>query len=257
MRSRGAARAALHLLVRPVILVYLAARVRNLRKVPMPRDSGHGLVPGRDPLRVTVIGDATAVGYGTVSQQLGVAAHFARQLSRRDERGVEWTTAQFRQLTLRNAHEVVADGALFERTDRVVVIAGIRDAIGLIPVAIWAELMEDLLVTIRSRLPTGASVTVAEIPPLEFYSSIPAGLRRLVAGHARDLNGATREVVARHQGARTIAFTEKHAIDLQEPGITGVSALYLAWAQTLLAAEEPQGDAARREDQFPGRDPRP
>jgi hypothetical protein len=203
----------------------------------MPRDPGHGEVPGRDPLRIAVIGDATAVAYGTVSQQLGVAGHYARLLSRREQRGVEWFTALFPGYTIRGALDVVSDGASFAGVDRVVITAGIRDAIGLLPVRTWARLVDEMLTALRSRLPATASITVAEIPPLEFYSSIPLPTRRFVAGHARELNRATREVVARHRGVRTIAFGQEHAIDLQQLGDTGASGLYCGWAQSLLAAE--------------------
>jgi hypothetical protein len=238
---RGGWRRLDHVLIRPVVRGYVAARVRSLRHVPMPRDEPHGRVPGGDPLRIAVIGDAAAVGYGTVSQQLGVAAHFARELSRRDGRGVEWFTAQFRQLTMAGAIEVVSDGARFERVDRVVVIAGTTDAIGLMPVDTWARLLDDMLITLRSRLPVTARILVAEIPPLEFYSSIPPRLRRFISVHARELNGVTREVVARHHGARTVAIDQKHVIDLKQPADTGVSGLYLRWAQSLLAADEENG----------------
>lgn len=234
----GAWRRLVHVLIRPVVSGYVAARVRSLKDVPMPRDAPHGRVSGRDPLRIAVIGDATAVGYGTVSQQLGVAAHFARELSRRDERGVEWFTAQFRQLTMATAIEVVSDGARFERVDTVVVVAGTRDAIGLMPVHTWARLMDDMLITLRSRLPVTARILVAEIPPLEFYSSIPPRLRRFISVHARELNGVTRQVAARHHGVCTVAIDQEHVVDLKQPADTGVSGLYLRWAQSLLAADE-------------------
>jgi hypothetical protein len=237
MRPSGATRRVLSLFVRPVAIAYLAVRVRALRDVPTPRDSGHGEVPGRDPLRIAVIGDATAVAYGTVSQQLGVAGHYARLLSRREQRGVEWFTALFPGYTIRTAMTVVSDGASFAGVDRVVVTAGIRDAIGLMPVHTWARLVDEILITLRSSLPGTASITVAEIPPLELYSSIPLRTRRFIAAHARELNRATREVVARHEGVRTIAFGQEHAIDLQDLGDTGASRLYRGWARSLLAAE--------------------
>jgi hypothetical protein len=231
-----------------VTTAYVAARVRSLRHVPVPRDPAHGLVPGHNPLRVAVIGDATAVGYGTVSQQLGVAAHFARQLSRRDERGVEWRTGLFPQLTIRNAAEIISDRTLFERTDKVVIIAGLRDAIGLMPVNTWAHLMDEMLITLRSRLPVTARIMVAEIPPLDFYSSITPRIRRFISAHARELNQVTRRVVARHRGACTVAFGQEHVVDLKRPGDSGVSGLYLGWAQALLVADDPGGGRSKPKD---------
>jgi hypothetical protein len=255
MRSSGgdvrlsrAKRRVVHALLRPVISAYVAARVRSLRRVPIPRDSAHGQVPGQNPLRVAVIGDATAVGYGTVSQQLGVAAHFARQLSRRDQRGVEWRTALFPQLTIRNAPETISDAVLLDRTDKVVIIAGIRDAIGLMPVDVWAQLMDEMLVMLRSRLPVTARIMVAEIPPLEFYSSIPSRIRRFISAHARELNVVTRKVAARHRGVSTVPFNQEHVVDLKEPGEAGVSALYFGWAQALLVADGSSSDRSKPED---------
>jgi hypothetical protein len=225
------------MMIRPVAFGCVVARLRGLRDGPMPRDRGQGTVPGSDPLRVAFIGDATAVGYGTVSQQLGVAAHFARLVSRRDQRGVEWFTAHFPNFTMATAMEVASHDAFFDGMDEVVVIAGIGDAIGLMPVLTWARLLDEMLITLRSRLPVTARITIAEIPPLEFYPSIPPCLRPFISAHADELNRATRKVVARHRGARTVAFCQEHIIDVNQPGDTGLSSMYLAWAQSLLAAD--------------------
>jgi hypothetical protein len=243
MRAAASRRIAL-VLVRPVAHWFVIARLRRLKYVPMPRDSGHGTVPGPSPIRVAFIGDATAVGYGTVSQQLGVAAHFARLLSRRDQRGVEWRTAHFPRFTMRSAMAIASRELFFTSLDKVVVIAGIGDAIGLMPVGIWTRLLDELLTALRSRLPGAASITIAEIPPLEFYSSIPPLVRRFISAHADELNHATREVVSRHHGVRTVSFSDEHIIDLDQPCDTGLSGLYLAWAQSLLAADPGGEDAA-------------
>ncbi len=226
-----------HLLLRPAITVYVAGRARSLRHVPIPRDASCGRVPGRNPIRIAVVGDATAVGYGTMSQQLGVAAHFARQLSRRDERGVEWATALFPRLTIRTAAETITDDALVDRTDKFIIIVGLRDAIGLMPVNTWAQLMHEMLTTLRSRLPGTAHIMIAEIPPLKFYSSIPAQIRWTAAAHARQLNATTRHVAARHQRVCTVPLNQEHVIDLKQPGEARVSALYSTWAQLLLMAD--------------------
>jgi hypothetical protein len=232
------------MLVRPVAHWFVVARLRRLRDVPMPRDPGHGVVLGQRPVRVAFIGDATAVGYGTVSQQLGVAAHYARALSRRDRRGVEWCTAHFPRFTMRSAMAIASRQSFFTSMDRVVVIAGIGDAIGLMSVATWTRLLDEMLTALRLRLPRAASITIAEIPPLEFYSSIPPVVRGFVTAHADELNRATRTVAAGHHGVRTVGFSGEHVIDLEQPCDTGHSGLYLAWAQLLLAADPGGEDAA-------------
>jgi hypothetical protein len=247
-----ASRHFVHWFVRPVAFGCVVGRLRRLRDVPVPRDRGSGTVPGSDPLRVAVIGEATAVGYGTVSQQLGVAAHFARSLSKRDGRGVEWSTAHFPSFTMRTAMEVTSDDVFFAGMDKVVVIAGIEDAIGLMPVATWSRLLGQMLTTLRSRLPATASITIAEIPPLELYSGIPSRIRPVISAHAGELNRATRVVVAGHRGARTVVFDHEHIVDLNRPGNTGFSCLYLAWAQSLLAAD-PGSESAPPEAATDGR----
>jgi hypothetical protein len=245
MMRQAASRRVAHVFVRPAAHWFVMARLRRLKDVPVPRDSGHGTVPGPRPIRVAFIGDATAVGYGTVSQQLGVAAHFARLLSRRDQRGVEWCTASFPRFTMRSAMDIASrESSFFTGMDKVVVIAGIGDAIGLMPVMTWTRLLDEMLAALRSQLAGAASITVAEIPPLEFYSSIPPSVRRFISAHADELNRATREVVARHHRARTVRVSEEHVIDLDQPCDTGLSGLYLAWAESLLAADLGGEDAA-------------
>ncbi len=224
-------------LARPLARGLAFARLRRLHDLPVPRDSARGTVTGRDPLRVAFVGDAAAVGYGTVSRQLGVAAHYARLLSRRDCRGVEWSTAHFPGFTLHGAKEFLSHAWFWREVDEVVVIAGSGDAVGLMPVATWTRLLDEMLTTMRSRLPTAATITVAQIPPLELDPGVPPCVRRLIAAHAKDLNGATRSVVDTHHGARTVVLSEQSVTDLDQACDTGFSDLYLAWARALLAAE--------------------
>ncbi len=246
MRAVTAERVA-HVLVRPVAHWFVVARMRRLEDGPIPRDSGRGTVPGHSPVRVAFIGDATAVGYGTVSQQLGVAAHYARLLSRMDKRGVEWCTASFPRFTLRSALAVASRESFLTGVDRVFIIVGIGDAIGLMSVATWTRLLDEMLTALRSRLPRAASITIAEIPPLQFYSSIPPVIRRFISSHADELNRASRTVAARHHGVRTVSFSGEHVIDFEQPCDTGLSGLYLAWAQLLIATDTGREDSPPEE----------
>jgi len=147
---------------------------------------------------------------------------------------------------MRSAMAVTTRKSFFTNMDMVVVIAGIGDAIGLMSVATWTRLLDEMLTALRLRLPRAATITIAEIPPLEFYSSIPPVVRRFVSAHADELNRATRTVAARHRGVRTVGFSGEHVIDLEQPCDTGLSGLYLAWAQLLLAAD-PGGEDATPE----------
>jgi hypothetical protein len=65
--------------VRPVIFVQYVALRAGLQSNVFPRDAGEGVVPGEDPQRVLVMGEATAVGFGVLSHELGMAGHFARR----------------------------------------------------------------------------------------------------------------------------------------------------------------------------------
>lgn len=234
--ARGPLTAMLRMAARPVLyLQYLAAR-QILDSSAFPTDAGHGVIDGDNPLRLIVIGEATAVGYGTVSHELGIAGQLARQLAQRSSRGVEWSTAAFPDFTVHTARAVVTDDDLLARADLVVVMLGIGDSIRVTPVRSWQRLLGFALDEVRLRLPAHATIVVAETPPIGVYPQLPRVVRALAGRQARLLDEATRLLVDTRTGCMSVEFPPDQVADLRRPDTAHASLVYRAWAQAMLAA---------------------
>ncbi|MDA3804177.1 MULTISPECIES: SGNH/GDSL hydrolase family protein [Clavibacter] len=220
--------------VRPVIFVqYLALRA-GLQSNVFPRDAGSGTVPGDAPQRILVMGEATAVGFGVLSHELGMAGHFARQLSRRTARGVEWSTRPFSDLTIHTAAGTVRDPELLEGVDVVLLMLGVGDSIRLTPQRTWRRLLCATIDDLIRGLPAGAHVFVSEVPPLNDSAGLPGPWRTIAARHGRLLNRVTAEVIASRPAVVSVPFPSESVIDLGDPDSAQASRVYATWARAFL-----------------------
>ncbi|MFT2711994.1 MULTISPECIES: SGNH/GDSL hydrolase family protein [unclassified Clavibacter] len=220
--------------VRPVIFVqYLALRA-GLQSNVFPRDAGSGTVPGDAPQRILVMGEATAVGFGVLSHELGMAGHFARQLSRRTARGVEWSTRPFSDLTIHTAAGTVRDPELLEGVDVVLLMLGVGDSIRLTPQRTWRRLLCATIDDLIRGLPAGAHVFVSEVPPLNDSAGLPGPWRTIAARHGRLLNRVTAEVIASRPAVASVPFPSESVIDLGDPDSAQASRVYATWARAFL-----------------------
>lgn len=221
-------------IVRPVIFVqYLALRA-GLQSNVFPRDAGSGTVEGEAPQRILVMGEATAVGFGVLSHELGMAGHFARQLSRRTARGVEWTTRPFADLTIHTAAATVRDRELLEDVDVVLLMLGVGDSIRLTPQRTWRRLLCATIDDLSRGLPEGARVLLSEVPPLKDSAGLPEPWRTIAARHGRLLNRVTAEVIASRPAVASVPFPSESVIDLGDPDSAQASRVYATWARAFL-----------------------
>jgi hypothetical protein len=219
---------------RPAIFVqYVALRV-GLESTVFPRDAGSGVVPGESPQRVLVIGEATAVGFGVLSHELGMAGHFSRQLARRTGRGVEWATRPFADLTIHTAAGTVRDRTLLAGVDVVLLMVGVGDSIRLTPQRTWRRLLCAAIDDLVAGLPEGARVLIPEVPPLKESVGIPAPWRPVAARHARLLNRVTEEIVASRAEADCVPFPSESVIDIGDPDAAQASRVYATWARAFV-----------------------
>ncbi|WP_043671832.1 hypothetical protein [Clavibacter michiganensis] len=219
---------------RPAIFVqYLALRA-GLQSTVFPRDAGSGVVPGESPQRVLVIGEATAVGFGVLSHELGMAGHFSRQLARRTGRGVEWATRPFSDLTIHTAAGTVRDRELLAGVDVVLLLVGVGDSIRLTPQRTWRRLMCAAIDDLGRGLPEGATVLVAEVPPLHESTGVPAGWRPVAARHARLLNRVTAEIIASRPEVISVPFPPESIIDIGDPDAAQASRVYASWSRVFV-----------------------
>ena len=230
----GRIRRVVQAVLRPAIFVQYQALRAGLRSTVFPRDAGTGVVPGECPQRVLVIGEATAVGFGVLSHELGMAGHFSRQLARRTGRGVEWSTRPFADLTIHTAAGTVRDRALLAGVDVVLLMVGVGDSIRLTPQRTWRRLLCSAIDDLCQGLPEGARVLVPEVPPLRESVGIPAPWRAVAARHARLLNRVTDEIVASRADALSVPFPRESVIDLGDPDAAQASRVYASWSRAFV-----------------------
>ncbi|CCE74558.1 SGNH/GDSL hydrolase family protein [Clavibacter nebraskensis] len=219
---------------RPAIFAQYVALRTGLQGTVFPRDAASGVVPGDFPHRVLVIGEATAVGMGVLSHELGMAGHFSRQLSRRTGRGVEWATRPFSDLTIHTAAGAVRDRALLDGVDVVLLMVGVGDSIRLTPQRVWRRLLCGAIEDLARGLPEGARVLIPEVPPLNESVGIPSPWRAVAARHARLLNRITAEIVASRPDADAVPFPGESVIDLGDPDAAQASRVYASWSRAFV-----------------------
>ncbi len=219
---------------RPAIFVQYVALRAGLQGTVFPRDAASGVVPGEDPHRVLVIGEATAVGMGVLSHELGMAGHFSRQLARRTGRGVEWATRPFSDLTIHTAAGTVRDRPLLAGVDVVLLMVGVGDSIRLTPQRTWRRLLCAAIDDLTRGLPEGARVLIPEVPPLNESVGIPSPGRAVAARHARLRNRVTAEIVVSRACVDAVHFPGESVIDLGDPDAAQASRVYAAWSRAFV-----------------------
>ncbi|RII97554.1 MULTISPECIES: SGNH/GDSL hydrolase family protein [Clavibacter] len=216
---------------RPAIFVQYVALRTGLQGSVFPRDAESGVVPGDSPHRVLVIGEATAVGMGVLSHELGMAGHFSRQLARRTGRGVEWATRPFSDLTIHTAAGTVRDRPLLAGVDVVLLMVGAGDSIRLTPQRTWRRLLCTAIDDLMRGLPEGARVLIPEVPPLNASVGIPSPWRAVAARHARLLNRVTAEIVASRASVDAVPFPGESVMALGDPDAAQASRVYAEWSR--------------------------
>jgi hypothetical protein len=219
---------------RPAIFVQYVALRTGLQGTVFPRDAASGVVPGDSPQRVLVIGEATAVGMGVLSHELGMAGHFSRQLARRTGRGVEWATRPFSDLTIHTAAGTVRDRTLLDGVDVVLLMVGVGDSIRLTPQRVWRRLLCAAIDDLTRGLPEGARVLIPEVPPLNESVGIPSAWRAVAARHARLLNRITAEIVVSRPEVDAVPFPGESVMDLGDPDAAQASRVYASWSRAFV-----------------------
>ncbi|AJW79233.1 esterase [Clavibacter michiganensis] len=209
---------------------------REMRRATFPRDSSTGSLPGPDPYGLAVVGEGTAVGYQTVSHDLGVAGQVAHKLAVRTGRGVFWSVQSFPDFTVRSWRAGLDAFPAWASTDVAVLALGIGDAIRHTPTPLWESLLDACITGMQSRMPAGALVLVTEVPPLENSPVTPSLIAGPVGRHADALNRSTRRVVARHERVESVPFPAWRIPEFTAPNPedTLYGRVYRAWAELLV-----------------------
>jgi hypothetical protein len=208
---------------------------RRMQHAPFPAEDVDGHLPGPLPIFIAVIGEATAIGYQTLTTNLTVGAQLGRRLHQRSNRGVRWQAMATSDFTIRTARILLRENPRLVVVDVMIVILGIGDAVRFTTPAAWRAHLTGLLADLQQHLASTATILIAEIPPLELSPEVPKAISHRVGHHAHVLNVITRDVVADIDMAQCVPFPSALVHDFETPDghDTFYGRVYRSWAAVM------------------------
>lgn len=188
----------------------------------------HGESPGPGPvLRLAVLGDSSAAGFGAPDHATALAGQLATALAAGLGRTVSWRVAARGGATARTVTALLprlTDPATGWRPDLVVVAVGVNDTTRLRRPAAFQRDITHLVTTLRATLATppapGLSVPVpvllSGLPPVHRFPVLPAPARWLFGSHARRLDRRLAAVAAELPGTHHLPVGD---IPMDQPGL--------------------------------------
>ena len=169
-------------LLAPVLLVQGRRMFRTMPRLPPPSGDPTGTVGEGPPLRLLVVGDSAAAGFGAETLDEALPGRLAARLAARGRR-VTWSLfARFGSTAARTLAYVRKQDAF--DVDLAVVSLGLNDLIAGVSQAAWLADMEALAGELRARF--GAPLVVASgLPPIGGFPALPQPMR-WVMGRQRD-----------------------------------------------------------------------
>lgn len=172
------------------------------RSMPEPPTPFVARGAGHDPDRVLLAGGSSAVGWGVLSHDLGLAGFLARETSTITGRGTDIEVIVDPKMTARRAISALPTGTV-ARFDAVVLTVSSRAAFRLQPVGEWIADLTALLDHLAGAIDPPPRVLVVgaeEVEPVP----LPGLFRRIVRAKAEAINAATRAAIADRPDVRYV-----------------------------------------------------
>lgn len=208
--------------------VWYLSREGALEAVPFPMDAPVARVGGPDPLRLLLIGNGAASGWGVRSHDLAMTGHLARTVSAATGRGVQVDARVDRTRRLADLDDLLIDMDL-GRYDAVLLMAGMSDAVNLTPTTTWRDAMQQLLDRFAAEAPD-AAVLVLGPQPVRSVSTYTGPPGAIAERHRLRLNRITAALCTQ----RGMGFFVLPA-PVAPPGVPGHRSpgVYAEWAATI------------------------
>jgi len=218
----------------PVAPVLFVQGKRLRRETPILPDAAppwSGTLPGENPLRLLVLGDSTAVGVGSDTQEAALPGNLARELHERWQRGVEWRAIGASGATAHDLVERFLPLALEEPYDFVFLTIGANDALKIRTRTAFSRDVRSILSRLRDRNPD-AVLMMSSLPAFYRFELLPQPLKHNLYLHSSSLESGARAVVREFDNAvmspKPPPYTEGFfATDLFHPSSQG----YRDWAR--------------------------
>lgn len=127
---------------------------------------------GAKPAKLFVLGESTVAGLGARRHEFALAGQFAKSLSLRIGRPVEWTVIGKNGVTVRHAIDDLLPLMPAEKFDYILVGLGGNDVIRLSSPVRWRLDMTELLKILRAKSPT-ATIFLSNCPMIKLSPALP------------------------------------------------------------------------------------
>ncbi len=163
-------------------LLYLQGQYTR-RKVGLLPGAGGGISGSignsHDALKLLVIGESTVAGLGARTHEFALAGQFAKNLSMRLKRDVDWTVIGKNGVTARQTLDELVPQIPEGDFDFILVGLGGNDVLKLSSPRKWRRDMLELLVLLRSLYPK-AVVFISNCPMIKLSPALPQPIRGIL-----------------------------------------------------------------------------
>ncbi|UNK70990.1 SGNH/GDSL hydrolase family protein [Microbacterium sp. H1-D42] len=225
----------------PLLMPLVAVQGRRARSQIEVLPEAGGPTTGRtndgvgEGLRVIVVGESTAAGCGAATHEEAFAGEFARALSGRRDKPVQWTVQGRHGATIRRVrYRMLPD--LDTPVDVAVLLIGVNDVLTRTPVAQWGD---DLAAVVEALDAAAERTVVAGIPPFDAFPALPRALRTYLSERGRALDAAAQEVCAAGRGVSWLSsadIADADATFFARDGFHPSPAGYRRWANDVALA---------------------
>jgi len=178
----------------PVLLVQGRRLRRTIPRLPDAALPWAGQLDGPAPLRLLVLGDSTAAGVGSATQDEALPGYLAREFLARCGRGTTWRAVGHNGATARNVITQHLADATSEEFDVVFLTIGANDALGLRGRAAFSRDVRQIVDALRAASPD-ALILVSLMPRFDRFESLRNPVRWNLALHAASLDAGARASV--------------------------------------------------------------
>lgn len=141
----------------------------------------------KKPLQIISLGESTIAGVGVKTHEEGFTGTFAKELSERIHRNIEWTVYAKSGYTAKQVQQELIPEIQEDQIDLIVVGLGGNDAFTLNHPKRWRKHMKHLILDLRMRFPK-TRIVLTNMPPIkEFPAFTP--LIKFVIGNLVEILG--------------------------------------------------------------------
>ncbi|WP_436530379.1 SGNH/GDSL hydrolase family protein [Actinoplanes sp. HUAS TT8] len=137
------------------------------------------------PLRLAVLGDSSAAGFGAPDHASALAGQFATALAALLGRRVSWRVSARGGATAGTALDLVS---ALETPEVVLLVVGVNDTTRLRWPPTYQRAVATLIAAVRAHLGHPVPILLAGLPPVGRFPAIPTPVRQILGAHARRLD---------------------------------------------------------------------